>query len=213
MKALRLKAIGLAGLLAIGLAVTLRAEPPTMKMTTEIPPGIATPDTVETSLGTLKLFDGVPDQATAQKVYDSLDFQRGVQVYLDSIPIASMHGMRKGILEFGPPNTTALLFETLMDSKSLWLTPNTTSVYMTSWLELKDEPMVIETPPNVLGIIDDHWFHYVADFGNAGSGQGPGRQVPDPAARLRRSGAGGLPRRPHADLRQLGHLARIPGRG
>ena len=174
MRALRLTSIGLAGLLAIGLAVTLRAEPPTMKMTTEIPPGIATPDTIETSLGTLKLFDGVPDQATAQRVYDSLDFQRGVQVYLDSIPIASMHGMRKGILEFGPPNTTALLFESLMDSKSLWLTPNTTSIYMTSWLELKDEPMVIETPPNVLGIIDDHWFHYVADFGNAGPDKGQG---------------------------------------
>ncbi|AKB18148.1 MULTISPECIES: hypothetical protein [unclassified Methanosarcina] len=69
-----------------------------------------------------------------QKVYDNLDFQRGVQAYLNSIQIASMYGMRKGILEFGPTNTTALLFETLMDSKALWLTPNTTSVYMVSWL-------------------------------------------------------------------------------
>ena len=116
----------------------------------------------------------MPDEETAQKVYDNLDFQRGVQAYLNSIQIASMYGMRKGILEFGPANTTALLFETLMDSKALWLTPNTTSVYMTSWLELKDEPMVIETPPNVLGIIDDHWFHYVADFGNAGPDKGKG---------------------------------------
>ena len=56
---------------------------------------------------------------TAQKVYDNLDFQRGVQAYLNSIQIASMGGMRKGILEFGPPNTTALLFEMLMDSKAL----------------------------------------------------------------------------------------------
>jgi hypothetical protein len=45
---------------------------------------------------------------------------------------------------------------------------------MAMWLELKDEPMVIETPPNVLGIIDDHWFHYVADFGNAGPDKGKG---------------------------------------
>ena len=145
-----------------------------MKMTTEIPPGIATPDKLETRLGTLILRDGVPDKETAQKVYDNLDFQRGVQAYLNSIQIASMYGMRKGILEFGPANRTALLFETLMDSKALLLTPNTTSVYMTSWLELKDEPMVIETPPNVLGIIDDHWFHYVADFGNAGPDKGKG---------------------------------------
>ncbi len=50
-----------------------------------------------------------------------------MQAYLDSIQIASMYGMRKGILEFGPANETALLFETLMDSKALWLTPNTAS--------------------------------------------------------------------------------------
>jgi len=150
------------------------AESPKMKMTTPVPPGIATPDTLDTPIGTLKLFDGVPDEATTRKVYDNLDLQRGVQAYLNSIQIASMYGMRKGIFDFGPVNTTALLFETLMDSKALWLTPNTVSVYMTMWLEVKDEPMVIETPPNVLGIIDDHWFHYVADFGNAGPDKGKG---------------------------------------
>ena len=166
--------LALAGLLVTSFTDRVEAQPPKMKMTTEVPPGIATPDKLETRLGTLTLRDGVPDQETAQKVYDNLDFQRGVQAYLDSIQIASMYGMRKGILEFGPANRTALLFETLMDSKALWLTPNTTSIYMTSWLELKDEPMVIETPPNVLGIIDDHWFNYVADFGNAGPDKGRG---------------------------------------
>lgn len=149
-------------------------EVPKMKMASPPPEGIATPDVLQTRLGTLRLTDGVPDKETARKVYDNLDFQRGVQAYLDSIQIASMYGMRKGLLEYGPANKTVLLFETLMDSKALWLTPNTTSVYMTSWLELKDEPMVIETPPNVLGIIDDHWFNYVADFGNAGPGKGKG---------------------------------------
>jgi hypothetical protein len=41
-----------------------------------------------------------------------------------------MDALRKGILEFGPANITAVLFENLMDSKSLFLTGNTTSVYM-----------------------------------------------------------------------------------
>ncbi len=153
---------------------TALAQPPKMKMTTEIPPGIATPDKLETRIGTLTSFDGVPDKETAQKVYDNLDFQRGVQAYLNSIPIASMSGMRKGLLKFGPANTTALLFENQMDSKALWLTPNTVSIYMVMWLELKDEPMVLETPPNVLGIIDNHWFQYVADFGNVGPDKGKG---------------------------------------
>jgi hypothetical protein len=35
-----------------------------MKMTTEIPADIIMPDTVETRLGTLKFFDGLPDKAT-----------------------------------------------------------------------------------------------------------------------------------------------------
>jgi len=152
----------------------MSTQPPKMKMTTEIPDGIATPDRLETRLGSLRFFDGVPDEETTQKLYDSLDFQRAVQAFLNSIQIASMSAMRKGLLGFGPANTTVVQFETLMDSKALWLTPNTTSVYMAAWLELQDEPMVIETPPNVLGIIDDHWFKYVTDFGNAGPDRGQG---------------------------------------
>ena len=94
---------------------SLAADPPKMKMTTDVPPGIATPDKLETRIGTLNLVDGVPDKETAQKVYDYLDFQRGVQAFMSSIQIASMDALRKGIVEFGPPNTTAILFENLMD--------------------------------------------------------------------------------------------------
>jgi len=174
MKTNKLFTLTLAVLTASCLVTTAWATPPKMKMTTEVPSGIATPDKLETRIGTLTSFDGVPDEKTAQKVYDNLDFQRAVQAYLTSIPIASMSGMRKGLLTFGPANTTALLFENQMDSKALWLTPNTVSIYMVMWLELKDEPMVLETPPNVLGIIDNHWFQYVADFGNAGPDKGQG---------------------------------------
>ena len=45
---------------------------PIMKMTTEIPEGISTPDRLETRIGVLNLVDGVPDKETAQKVYDNL---------------------------------------------------------------------------------------------------------------------------------------------
>lgn len=149
-------------------------QPPKMKMTTETPPGIATPDKLDTQLGTLTSFDGVPDARTTQLVYDNLDMQRATQAFLSSIQIASMYALEQGMLGFGPANTTALLFEDLMDSKALWLTPNTVSIYMASWMELGEEPMVIETPPNVLGFIDDAWFQFVADFGNAGPDRGKG---------------------------------------
>ena len=166
--------VALAGLTAVMSGCATQPAPRSMKMTTEIPPGIATPDKLKTRIGTLTSFDGVPDERTTRLVYDNLDFQRAVQAYLNGIQIASMYGMRRGILEFGPANTTALLFENLMDSKALFLTPNTTSVYMTAWLEMTDEPHVIETPPNVLGFVDDHWFKYVTDFGNAGPDKGRG---------------------------------------
>jgi hypothetical protein len=42
------------------------------------------------------------------------------------------------------------------------------------WLDTKQGPLVLETPPNVLGVIDDHWFQYVGDVGNAGPDKGKG---------------------------------------
>src|SRR5271166_4648105 len=40
------------------------------KMETPIPPGITTPDKVDTRLGTLKFEGGYPDAATVEKVYE-----------------------------------------------------------------------------------------------------------------------------------------------
>ena len=60
------------------------------KYTTNIPPEITSPASVATRLGTLTFKDGVPDEETAQKVYDNLDFQRGVQVFLNAMPAASL---------------------------------------------------------------------------------------------------------------------------
>lgn len=144
-------------------------------MTTEIPEGIVTPNALYSSnLGELHFYDGVPQPSTAEKVYDYIDLHNAVDAFTKGIHIASIEAMKRGILKFGPANQTALLFENLMDSKSFFLTANTTSVYMTAWLELGDEPMVIETPPDVLGIIDDHWFKYVADFGRLGPDRSQG---------------------------------------
>jgi hypothetical protein len=148
--------------------------PPRMQMTTDIPADITTPDRVETRLGTLTLFDGFPDDATTQKVYDNLDFQRGVQAFLHAMPGAAVTAFRPAFRKFGAVDGHVLIFEELMDSKALWLTPNTTVVYYASWIDTKAGPIVLETPPNTLGLLDDHWFRYVGDFGNAGPDKGKG---------------------------------------
>lgn len=128
-KAICRKILLVAALVGTLAAATAQAQTaPKMKMTTDIPPEITTPDSVETRLGTLKFFDGFPDKATVEKVYDNLDFQRGVQAFLTCVPGASQVAIRHGIRSFGPDNQTVVLFESLMDSKSLFLTANTENV-------------------------------------------------------------------------------------
>jgi hypothetical protein len=163
----------LSGALSLGTAQA-QTPPPKMKMTTPIPSSITTPDSVDTSIGTLKFIDGFPDDATAQKVYDNLDFQRGVQAFLSGMPGASLAAMRTGFTELGALNNNILIFENRLDSKSLFLTGNTDSVYFSTWLNLKDGPLVLETPPKVLAFLDDAWFQYVTDIGNAGRDKGQG---------------------------------------
>ncbi|RKX81877.1 MAG: hypothetical protein DRP70_17180, partial [Spirochaetes bacterium] len=103
------------------------AKAPKMKMTTDIPKGILTPNHINSRIGELNMEDGVPTVKTSDLIYDNLDFQHGVISFLSGIQVASMEAMRKGLLTFGPANKTVVLFENLMDSKALWLTPNTTS--------------------------------------------------------------------------------------
>jgi hypothetical protein len=150
------------------------AKPRKYKMTTQTPANVLIPDEVETRLGTLKFFDGVPTAETAQKVWDQLDFQRAVECMILCTPAASLSGFRRGIREYGPDNETAIIWETRLDSKGLLLTGNTTVVYLFMWLDTKNGPVVLESPPNVLAIIDDFWFHYVSDVGNAGPDRGKG---------------------------------------
>lgn len=160
--------------LALTAPMALSQSQPTMRMTTDIPPAIQTPDTIETRIGRLRLDDGFPDERTTQAVYDNLDFQRGVQAFLNTMPGASVTAFRPALRNFGAVEGNVLLFEEPMDSKALWLTPNTSVIYYASWIDTKNGPVVLETPPNTLGILDDHWFRYISDFGNAGPDQGRG---------------------------------------
>ena len=147
---------------------------PRPTMATALPASITTPDTVQTRLGTLRFFDGLPDEATVQTVYDNLDFQRAVQAFLTALPAASLSATRAGIRTFGPDNQTLLITESLMDSHSLLLTANTETIYTIGWLDTKAGPLVLEVPPGMLGFIDDFWERYVGDVGNAGPDKGHG---------------------------------------
>jgi hypothetical protein len=85
-----------------------------------------------------------------------------------------MVAFRRGFREAGAVDGTFGVFNTLMDSKSLFLTANSDTVYAFTWIDLSKGPVVIESAPNTLGIVDDFWFRYVADLGNAGPDKGKG---------------------------------------
>ena len=106
----------LLGLTAAGVlaaSATHAQTPPKMKMTTPIPSSITTPDSADTSIGTLQFFDGFPDDATVTKVYDNLDRQRGVQAFLVGMPGASLAAMRAGFAKAGEDCSSNLRVRTL----------------------------------------------------------------------------------------------------
>ena len=139
------------------------------KYAAKVPASVTTPDTVQTRIGTLKFKDGLPDAETVKKVYDNLDFVRGVEAFLLGIPSANIQGMRRGYAEGGFPSNQGFgISETLADARSLFLTPNTVVVYCWGNLDVKDGPMVLEVPPGVLGILNDAHWRWVNDLGVTG---------------------------------------------
>jgi hypothetical protein len=163
-------------LLAIAVAAPAWGQgQPAPKYSAKVPPYIRTPDTVQTRLGTLKFFDGLPDQETVQKVYENLDFTRGVEAFLSGIPAASLYAACEGLSHAGVKRNGGIgIFQDLMDARSLFLTANSTTVYVLQCLDLKDGPMVVEVPPGVLGPVDDAYFRWVTDVGLTGPDKGKG---------------------------------------
>jgi hypothetical protein len=148
---------------------------PAPKYSAKVPPYITTPDTVQTRIGTLKFFDGLPDTDTVQKVYDNLDFSRGVEAFLSGIPAASLYAACEGLSEAGVKRNGGIgIFQDLMDARSLFLTANSTTVYVLQCLDLNDGPMVVEVPPGILGPVDDAYFRWVTDVGLTGPDKGKG---------------------------------------
>ena len=56
---------------------------PTPGFNNKIPESVLTPDKVETKLGTLEFFDGIPDEKAAAALFANLDLYRGLQALLN----------------------------------------------------------------------------------------------------------------------------------
>ncbi|MFY0627638.1 MAG: DUF1254 domain-containing protein [Reichenbachiella sp.] len=148
----------------------------TSKYGANVPDHLFTPNAVQTKYaGQLEFVDGFPTNETLKKANYFMDVARAFELFESGMATASMYAMLHGHREIGvTPNKTIALTEQLMDAKSLWLTPNTTTPYAHAEVDVKNGPIVIEVGSPVISIVDNAYFKYVGDIGMGGPDKGKG---------------------------------------
>lgn len=122
---------------------------------------------MQTRIGDLAFYDGIPTQETLNKIYDNLDFIRGVGVFLNFIPATSIESIRLGMKSMGVDDyNEVLVLDYLLDSIPLFLTDNTDTVYALAMLDLeKDGVTVVEITAGAgPGTVNDAYFRFVVDM-------------------------------------------------
>jgi hypothetical protein len=131
---------------------------------------------VKTRFGSFKFANGYPTQKAADALLDQLKFNRAIEVYLTQIPAVGVFESRRGVRKFGATRSNqVIIWESLMDAKTLVLTANTETVYGMGFLDLKgDGPTVVEAPPKMLGVAMDVLQRFLVDIGPLGPDKGQG---------------------------------------
>src|SRR5215475_15214992 len=91
-------------------------------------------ETLKTRFGEFEFRNGYPTQAAADALYEQLTFNRAIEVYLTQIPAVAVMETRRGFERFGVKGSTqTIVWEGLMDAKTLLLTANTETVYCSAF--------------------------------------------------------------------------------
>jgi hypothetical protein len=131
---------------------------------------------VPTRIGDLAYVGGYPTDDTIRRAYDQLDLQRATQAYLEFIPFMSQQALFDSQGTVLRENRDVGVFDYQAEGKADWvgLTFNTESIYCSATVNVEHGPVAIETPSNILGVIDDGWMRYITDIGNVGPDHGQG---------------------------------------
>ena len=132
--------------------------------------------TVDTHIGPLKYESGFPTKETVERLYDEIDFQRACQAYMWSFPAVSFASVKAGMFrDLGATYNDIVLYQDFLDTKSIYLTGNSTTVYASSPIDLaKDGPVVVEVPAGpTAGMVADLWF-ITRGVGRIGPDKGKG---------------------------------------
>ena len=132
--------------------------------------------TLDTRIGALSFESGYPTDATVQKLYDEMDFQRAAQAYLWGIPAVGLNEWRRAHYGVhGGANGEMLNYFDFAEKLGI-LTPNYTTPYIATFIDLRESgPFVVEVPAGLIaGMILDNWQRVLADLGVVGPDMGKG---------------------------------------
>jgi len=145
-------------------------------------------ETLDTRIGKLEFThafaDGYPTDATVEKLFNELDFQRAVQAYIWAIPFVSMAQWQYSHeQELGAKNGQAVFLESYQDRLG-GLTYNATTPYVLPFIDLAEGPWVVVMPEaEVRGAAHDMWQIAITRMTEPGKYLfvGPGQEVPKEA--------------------------------
>jgi hypothetical protein len=163
------------GALAFGAALTSRQATPT-SIVHSANRAEQPPTTLHTRIGALTYEVGYPTKETSQKLYDEMDLQRASQAYMWSFPAVSFASIKAGLLrDLGVGDMGIVLYPDFLDTKGIYLTGNSTTIYAASFIDLaKDGPVVVEVPAGpTAGAFADLWFE-TRGIGRIGPDKGHG---------------------------------------
>lgn len=131
---------------------------------------------IDTRVGVIDLELGVPTKASAEKLFDTLDFQRACQAYLWALPTVGFeYVLQEQRSSLGAKNGDVVIYKGYRDV-SRFLTPNVTTPYIIGFMDLAEAgPMVLQVPAGAIaGSAMDFWQRPLTDFGVTGPDQGKG---------------------------------------
>ncbi len=136
----------------------------------------AAAERTDTRIGELDFELGLPSEETVTKLFDELDFQRACQAYIWALPLVSMAAWQRANYEtFGAADCDIVIYRTYRDKLGI-LTPNATTPYIVSFVNLaRTGPVVVDLPAgsNASGI-PDFWQGSIVEMGQTGPDKGQG---------------------------------------
>lgn len=133
-------------------------------------------ETLRTLYGDFEFKNGYPVGDAAQRLIDLELRNRAIEVYLTNMMAVSERAQDQALRDAGITRSNqVVIWEQLMDSRTVLLTANTETVYAIGNLNLKaDGPTVVEAPPKMLGFLQDGVQRYLMDIGPLGPDKGAG---------------------------------------